>query len=59
MIRRLVFHLGDRKTGSTSITQGLFGGIGAEPRIEHGVFRPEWRSAFVFAFVRNPWARPV
>ena len=48
-----------RKTGSTSIVRGLFGGPDKASEISEGVFRQGWSSLFVFSFVRNPFERMV
>ncbi|WP_300013132.1 sulfotransferase family 2 domain-containing protein [uncultured Roseobacter sp.] len=48
-----------RKTGSTSIVRGIFKGRGVAHTVTGSSFPPEWKSRFVFAFVRNPFDRLV
>jgi len=48
-----------RKTGSTSVVRGLFRGARQAAEKSDGIFRPEWSSLFVFAFVRNPFERMI
>ncbi len=48
-----------RKSGSTSIVRGLFGGIDRAVDVRHGEFPEYWRDRFSFAVVRNPYDRLV
>jgi hypothetical protein len=48
-----------RKSGSTSIVHGLFGGIDRAVEVRHGEFPESWCDRFSFAVVRNPYDRLV
>lgn len=49
-----------RKTGSTSVIRGLFGDKSKARRVSSdGTWHPDFDGCFVFAFVRNPFARLI
>jgi len=48
-----------RKTGTTSLVKGIFGGITSAVQKGQSHFEPQWKDRFVFTFVRNPFDRLI